>query len=213
MSTLTPARVTAAASKRAEKPTVKPGTVTPTDDAPADPWASLMAEAEIAPAFVRGPRTVDVTVPVPVKMLLEQSLAEWNLEFDDPNGKTLAAGTAKFRVVNLGSVTRAKEFLVFARAWARNRDKGQVSVRAFQVKHGDKDAGNSPVVKFAAMPLVKNETRSMTAANGASSADVRKWAVETGMEVPAKGKLKPEVFNAYNAAHPAEMQGQASIDA
>lgn len=203
MSTLTPARITSA--KTAAKASVKPAV-----EAPEDPWADLLADAEVAPAFVRGPRVAVVDVPDSVKIMLEQSLTEWNMEFNDPNGRTLEKGTAKFRIVNLKSEKRCKEFLAMAKAWAANRDGGQVSVRAFQVKNG-KDL--TTTVKFAAMPLVKNETRSMTADNGASSADVRKWAKETGMSVPEKGKLKPEVFAAYNAAHGSEVKGQTTIEA
>lgn len=205
MSTLTPARITGKpASKTAA---VKPAPVPV--EAPADPWASVLAEAVIAPAFVRGPRVANLEVPAPVKLILEQSLSEWGTEVVDPNGKTLAVGTAKFRTFNAGTISRAKEFIAFAKAWARDRDNGQVSVRAFQIKEGKAE---TTVVKFAAMPLVKNETRAMTAANGASSADVRKWAQETGISVPDRGKLKPEVFAAYNAANPAGDPNQTTID-
>lgn len=221
MSTATPARVTApkkstvpglvkALNKPAEtveEPVmeVKPETVT----LPADPWASVMESAVIAPAFVRGPRIANVTVPESIKVVLEHSLTEWGQEISDPNGKALGIGTAKFRVLNAGTVARAKEFVAFAKAWARDRENGQVSVRAFLVKEGKNETAT---VKFAAMPLVKNETRAMTAANGASSADVRKWAQENGITVPVRGKLKPEVFSAYNAANPAGDPNQTTID-
>lgn len=222
MSTVTPARITGrkttdksgaeipglakALSKPAEAPAeVKPDTVV----LPADPWATVMESAVIAPAFVRGPRVVNVTVPESIKVVLEHSLTEWGQEISDPNGNALGIGTAKFRILNAGTVTRAKEFVAFAKAWARDRENGQVSVRAFLVKEGKNETAT---VKFAAMPLVKNETRAMTAANGASSADVRKWAQENGITVPDRGKLKPEVFSAYNAANPAGDPNQTTID-
>lgn len=202
MSTLTPARLTSA-----KKPPIAAETAS---EALVDPWANLMGEAVVAPAFVRGPRVADVEVPEAVRVMLEQSLSEWDMTFNDPNGRTLDKGTAKFRMVNLGTDKRCKEFLAMAKSWASNRDKGQVSVRAFQVKDGK---NLTTTVKFAAMPLVKNETRSMTADNGATSAIVRKWAQENNIVVPDRGKLKPEVFSAYNAVHPAEIDGQTSIPA
>jgi hypothetical protein len=202
---LTPDRITAA--KRGKTSESKDIPVKITE--PEDPWADIMVESEIAPAFVRGPRVVDVPVPPSIAIILEQSLAEWNMEFPDPKGKVLVQGTAKFRTIDAKTISKAKEFLVLAKSWARNRDDGQVSVRAFLVKNG---TAETSVVKFAAMPLVKNEVRAMTAANGAPSSAVRKWAVENGMTVPTKGKLKPEVFEAYNAANPASDPNQGTID-
>jgi hypothetical protein len=54
---------------------------------------------------------------------------------------------------------------------------------------------------------VLSEIASAPLAPGPSTAEVRAWARITGLEVPDRGRLRPEIWQAWHAAHPAPSTG------
>lgn len=46
-----------------------------------------------------------------------------------------------------------------------------------------------------------------SAAPGHSTVDIRAWAREHGHPVPDRGRRRPEIVDAWHAAHPAEPEG------
>jgi hypothetical protein len=61
--------------------------------------------------------------------------------------------------------------------------------------HGHTDAGQ-PAVSPAEAPLPT------ASSPGPTTAQVRAWANDQGIDVPARGRLRAEIWDAYRATHP-----------
>jgi hypothetical protein len=171
-----------------------------------DPWSAIAATAEFAPVFKRGPAVdVERDIPASLRILFEQSLTEYGMEFPHPSGNTLPANTPKFRHLNAGSLGRADELIKLGKKWAKNRridgaeNEGQVSIRIFAAKHND--GGKSSTVHYAVSPLVKTDTRRAPGTAGDGSAKlIRAWAIENGINVPDRGRIPADIRAKYDAA-------------
>jgi hypothetical protein len=171
-----------------------------------DPWASIAATAEFAPVFKRGPAVdVERDIPASLRILFEQSLTEYGMEFPHPSGNTLPANTPKYRHLNAGSLDKADELIKLGKKWAKNRrvdgaeDNGQVSIRIFAAKH--QDGGKSSTVHYAVSPLVKSEARRVPGTAGDGSAKlIRAWAIENGISVPDRGRIPADIRAKYDVA-------------
>lgn len=62
----------------------------------------------------------------------------------------------------------------------------------------------------AARVVEAKKSRKVTAKKaGTEAAKIRAWAVENGVEVGARGRLAPEVMDAYRAAHAEPVEAEA----
>jgi hypothetical protein len=93
-------------------------------------------------------------------------------------------------------------YLAAALAWAR--DERAISAR-LPGAVGEVDEGRTAQDPPAPAPA-ERASRGAEDADGAaepSTADVRAWAREAGIDVPDRGRLRPEVWARYRDAHPA----------
>lgn len=68
------------------------------------------------------------------------------------------------------------------------------------IKHARKVSGRT----------IRRRPTGANANNGAS--DIRTWAIANGYEVPKRGRMKAEVFRAYNAAQAANTETDAAAE-
>ena len=73
-------------------------------------------------------------------------------------------------------------YLAAARAWATTEPA--IAERI----------GGDPVAEVAPLEAV-------TQAPGPTTSEVRRWAVAVGIEVPDRGRLRPEIWRAWSDAH------------
>ena len=196
--------------RSAQKPAQKPAPVVEVapETTEVDPWAFALEEATYVPGFTRGP-VVDIErdIPANLRTLFESVYADFHREVSLPDGSKIPAGVAKFRELNVGSLEKAKQFVNFARKWARYRrvdgqpNDGQLSASAFQKKHAD--GGESSTVRFTFQPLRKTESRTVTSgASDGLAAKVREWAKGKGLNVPERGRVSQELKDQYLAENP-----------
>lgn len=188
----------------------------------ADPWADALA-APLAEPFTRA--RVDIeTVPASLRTLFENNLVTYFIGLDasgrevghEGSGpEAYAANSMKFRQFDAGNEKRAAEFVKFAKIWGANRreagapNEGRVTMRAFQIK---KDNKLTSVVKFGVMPYQAPKKSEKKADGRPDAALVRDWARRNGIQVPERGKLSQDVYDAYVKALQTEAAAQAQSE-
>jgi hypothetical protein len=91
-------------------------------------------------------------------------------------------------------------FLAAARAWAETEEDalGRIMPAAGESAAGEPAAGQPGLDQAPAAP-------------GPSTAEVRAWARAQGLPVPDRGKLRPEIWDAWRSAASAENSGPARL--